>query len=231
MQNIIKITQNEQGSNVVSARELYEYLEVSERFSRFMERNLEYGFIENQDYTLYQMVHPSNNQLIVDYVLTLDTAKEVSMIQRTEKGKQARLYFIECEKRNKPLSIEEIIIAQMQGKIEQDKRISQVESKVNLLIEKQENARLELNYIERSTDTVPEIGTRLKISQLVRSYSEKNGISYQDIWKSLYRGMLYSYRFNVNSYKKLHANETKLDIIERNNQLEHLYALASRELN
>jgi phage anti-repressor protein len=89
---------NEQGLKVVSARELFEFLEVKERFSRFMERNLEYGFQENVDYTLYQMVHPSNLQEVNDYALTLDCAKEISMIQRSEKGRQARQYFIECEK-------------------------------------------------------------------------------------------------------------------------------------
>jgi len=99
MEELIKVTANEKGSKVVSARELYDYLEVSERFSRFMDRNLEFGFEENIDYTPYQNVHPSNNQEFLDYALTLDTAKEISMIQRSEKGKLARQYFIACEKR------------------------------------------------------------------------------------------------------------------------------------
>ena len=99
MEELIKVTANEKGSKIVSARELYDYLEVSERFSRFMDRNLEFGFEENIDYTPYQNVHPSNNQEFLDYALTLDTAKEISMIQRSEKGKLARQYFIACEKR------------------------------------------------------------------------------------------------------------------------------------
>jgi phage anti-repressor protein len=95
---LIKIQENDKGKRVVSARDLYDFLEVKERFSRFMERNFEYGFIENIDYTPYQNVHPLNNQIIEDFILTLDCAKEISMVQRTEKGKQARQYFIQCEK-------------------------------------------------------------------------------------------------------------------------------------
>jgi anti-repressor protein len=99
MEELIKVTANEKGAKIVSARELYDYLEVSERFSRFMDRNLEFGFEENIDYAPYQNVHPSNNQEFLDYALTLDTAKEISMIQRSEKGKLARQYFIACEKK------------------------------------------------------------------------------------------------------------------------------------
>jgi anti-repressor protein len=98
MEQLIKVTKNENGDLLVSARELYKFLELSERFSKFTERMFEYGFEKDKDYTLYQTVHPQNKQTIDDYALTLDTAKELAMLQRTPKGKQARLYFIECEK-------------------------------------------------------------------------------------------------------------------------------------
>lgn len=97
MREIIKITEKD-GNQVVSARELYEYLEINERFSRWFDRMCTYGLIENVDYTPYQNVHPLNNQEIFDYALTLDCAKEISMLQRNEKGKEARKYFIEVEK-------------------------------------------------------------------------------------------------------------------------------------
>lgn len=97
---LIKITTDEfTGKTAVSARSLYEFLGVKERFSRFMERNIEFGFIAGTDYTPYQTVHPSNKQPFEDYALSLDCAKEISMLQRTDKGKEARIYFIECEKK------------------------------------------------------------------------------------------------------------------------------------
>lgn len=98
MKELIKVTANEQGSQVVSARELYQFLEVKTPFRMWSDRMFEYGFENGKDYTPYIFVHPQNKQETADYALTLDTAKEIAMLQRTEKGKQARQYFIECEK-------------------------------------------------------------------------------------------------------------------------------------
>lgn len=58
----------------------------------------EYGFSEDRDYTPYIFVHPQNKQEITDHQLTLDMAKELCMIQRTEIGRRFRQYFIEIEK-------------------------------------------------------------------------------------------------------------------------------------
>jgi phage anti-repressor protein len=97
MNQLIKITENN-GYRAVSARELHLFLESNERFSKWIERMLEYSFNEDEDYTPYQNVHPQNHQVITDYALTLDTAKEIAMLQRCPKGKEARQYFIAMEK-------------------------------------------------------------------------------------------------------------------------------------
>lgn len=99
MDELIKITTNEKGTKIVSARELYEYLGATERFSNWMERQLEYGFTEGVDYLGCKVFNTLANQYLTDYAITLDTAKEISMIQRSEKGKLARQYFIACEKK------------------------------------------------------------------------------------------------------------------------------------
>ena len=85
-------------SPTVSARDLHEVLEIEERFSKWFERMLGYGFEMHKDCTPYQMVHPQNHQELTDFRLTIDMAKEICMLQRTEKGKQCRTYFIELEK-------------------------------------------------------------------------------------------------------------------------------------
>lgn len=82
----------------VSARDLHAFVESQERFSKWFERMEGYGFEINIDYTPYQKVHPQNYQIIEDYQLTIEMGKEISMIQRSEKGRQARKYFIELEK-------------------------------------------------------------------------------------------------------------------------------------
>lgn len=97
MNEILKVSY-ETETPTVSARDLHEALEIETPFRLWFPRMTEYGFDENRDYTPYIFVHPLNNQDTTDYKLSVDMAKEICMIQRTEKGKQCRQYFIELEK-------------------------------------------------------------------------------------------------------------------------------------
>lgn len=103
MKELIKI-KTENGKQLVSARELYEFLGLSKRFSSWFEtysKNEDYGFIENEDFTSVLSSTVVNNgaeRQLQDYAITIDMAKELSMLSKTEKGKQARKYFIQCEK-------------------------------------------------------------------------------------------------------------------------------------
>ncbi|RXZ69825.1 oxidoreductase [Fusobacterium necrophorum] len=96
MNELVKIEVKD-GQQLVSGRELHERLELSERYSKWWDRMISYGFKEGKDYTPYQMVHPQNHQEIQDYLLTIPMAKELCMIQRNVKGKELRQYFIKCE--------------------------------------------------------------------------------------------------------------------------------------
>jgi len=97
MKEIINIKEKN-GSKVCSARELYNYLEVKTDFTNWCKRMFEYGFIDGQDFTPI-LEKSTGGRPSTDYALTLDCAKEISMLQRTEKGKKARLYFIEAERK------------------------------------------------------------------------------------------------------------------------------------
>lgn len=80
---------------------------TTERFSKWFDRFIEYGMFEEKiDYTPYQVVHPQNMQEMTDYALTIGTAKEISMLQRSDKGKEARRYFIDCEE-----SLREVLLS------------------------------------------------------------------------------------------------------------------------
>lgn len=148
MNELITITTNSQGEKVVSARALYEFLEIRRDFTTWCKKMFEYGFTEDVDYT---RSGESVNQYVTrfDYALTLDTAKEIAMLQRSDKGKQARQYFIECERKLreaiKPLSVEEMIIAQAQSVIEVKSKVAELEKRQNLL--------------EAQTKTVPDYFT------------------------------------------------------------------------
>ena len=96
MNNLIPISyDNEQPT--VSARQLHEFLGIDTPYRLWFPRMCEYGFSEEVDYTPYNFVHPQNRQPIIDHRLSIPMAKEICMIQRSEKGKQARLYFIGVE--------------------------------------------------------------------------------------------------------------------------------------
>lgn len=85
----------------VSARQLHEGLEINTRFNDWYKRMCEYGFAENVDYqaiTQKRVTAQGNETTFMDYQISIDMAKQICMIQRTDKGKQYRQYFIDLEK-------------------------------------------------------------------------------------------------------------------------------------
>ena len=103
MNELIKIQTNEQGQQLVSGRELHEVLGIKSRFNDWIRNMVAYGFVEDVDYTkfLVQCVRVQNQY---DYILTLEMAKHIAMLQRSEIGMTVRKYFIECEKKLKEQS-------------------------------------------------------------------------------------------------------------------------------
>lgn len=112
----------------LSARELHEFLEIGTQYTKWFERMSEYGFDENIDYRAIsqkRLTAQGNETTYVDHEISLDMAKEIAMIQRNEKGKQARQYFIEVEKQwNSP----ERVIAR--GYIEAKKQLDDLNKQV-----------------------------------------------------------------------------------------------------
>lgn len=98
MNELLKVEINENQEQVISARRLHAFLQSKERFSKWFDKVLEYEFEEGRDYTPYQMVHPQNNQELLDYNMKIDMAKEASMVSKLPMGKVARQYFIQLDK-------------------------------------------------------------------------------------------------------------------------------------
>ena len=100
MNELINVTLNDSHEPVVSGRQLHEALGVKTKYADWFNRMIEYGFTENQDFLLLkneqQTGRGGHNK--VDHIIKLDMAKEIAMIQRTERGKQVRQYFIQVEK-------------------------------------------------------------------------------------------------------------------------------------
>lgn len=96
MNEIITVNyDNEQPT--VSARELYEFLEVKDHYRTWFPRMCEYGFEEGKDFRAF-FRETSNGRPAHDAEITIDMAKELCMLQRNDKGKQARQYFLQLER-------------------------------------------------------------------------------------------------------------------------------------
>lgn len=99
MNELIKIEERN-GEQLVSGRDLHKFLKVKTRFNDWFLRMCEYGFVENKDYiaiTQKRVTAQGNETTYTDYLMKISMAKELSMIQRNDKGKEAREYFIKCE--------------------------------------------------------------------------------------------------------------------------------------
>lgn len=135
---LIKITQNENQEPCVSGRELHDFLEVKEKYTEWFSRMKSYGFDENVDFMSFseKTEKPQGGRPSTDHIIKLDMAKELAMIQRTEKGKQARQYFIRVEKEynspekimaralmiaQKEISTLNVQVGQLEAKVEEQK--------------------------------------------------------------------------------------------------------------
>lgn len=144
MQELIKVTKDDNGNSVVSGRDLHEFLGVKDNYTDWFKRMVAYGFTENVDFIgLSEKSDKLGGRPKTDHALTLDMAKEISMIQRTEKGKQARQYFIAVEKEFKkqyklPQTPEEKLALTMQVTLRLDKRVGNLEKSIDEIQNKSE---------------------------------------------------------------------------------------------
>lgn len=101
MNELINITLNENHEPVVSARDLHKGLEVKSKYNDWLKRMLDYGFSEGTDFVAIaqkKVTAQGNQSEFIEHVFNLDSAKEIAMIQRNDKGKEVRKYFIQVEK-------------------------------------------------------------------------------------------------------------------------------------
>lgn len=135
MDELIKIETTNHGTRIVNAREFYDRIGLApQHWKKWYMKNI----VENDfaiEYTDYWELPPSGRTR--EFMLSMDFAKKLAMVQRTEHGEKVRQYFIACEKvafaATKPLSQLEILAQSVQTLIEQDKRINSIEQQVKQL--------------------------------------------------------------------------------------------------
>lgn len=164
MDELINITLNENHEPVVSGRDLHRGLEVKSKYNDWLKRMLDYGFSEGTDFIAIaqkKVTAQGNQSEYVEHIFNLDSAKEIAMIQRNDKGKEVRKYFIQVEKDfNSP----EKIMAR--ALLMADKKIT------NLTIE---NNQLQLDLKEaqkqaRYLDLIIESKGALRVTQIAADY-------------------------------------------------------------
>lgn len=194
MNDLIKIEKysiNGAEVNSVNAREIHEYLEVKTKFADWIKRAIsKYDFAENEDFTILKNGNGAN--AFIDYVVTLDMAKELAMLENNPKGKETRKYFINFEKQGKQL------IQQ------QSQEIQLLQGMLNT-ISKMDNRVTELEQTRR-LENWQELALQDAKNKKVYSIAEKHDLIndkemirklHSRVWKNLKK------RFNVPRYNEI----------------------------
>ena len=231
---LIPISENN-GKQAVSARDLHAFLESKQDFSTWIKNRIEkYDLVENEDYVTAPQIYGTANgghSTRLEYALTIDAAKELSMVEGNERGKEARKYFIACEKKlkeqQKPMTSAQLFALQANINLEYENRISNVEKRLDAIEqERDENGKILLE-VSVSSEQIPDMTLRDKIRQLVNNYASASNTRQQDVWHKVYTQLYYLYHISIQNYKKIRRSESKLEIAERNHFLDKIYNIIS----
>lgn len=131
---LVPVYETSTGEKVVYGSELHEILEVKSRYREWIDRRLlDIDAVENEDFQAAEISAPSG-QTKKDHIIKLDTAKEMAMLERNEKGKQVRRYFIQVEKKYKEKSTDlSDLSVELQAIIMHDKKIQRIETRMDKL--------------------------------------------------------------------------------------------------
>ena len=131
----------------------------------------------------------------------------------------------------KQMTLSEQLLMQAQFNVEQEKRISAVEQRLdNMDKEREENGRLLLEA-KLSDVPTPQQSVRSRINELVCEYARATNTAHRDVWNTIYKKLKYLYHISINSYKKVKPTETKLDVVERIGSLENVLSIISEMIN
>lgn len=198
---LVPVYKNQEGSKLVNARELHEWLGIQTSFKDWVIRRIvEYAFIENKDFSSF-LSESTGGRPSKEYIITLDMAKELSMVERTEKGKQARQYFIKCEENLKEIAAKQL--SPMEQLRLQYQVLGEHEEKLNNLDSKVETLALTMNVNDGQAKTL-----KMLVEKRVRTLcwgSEGNAYLNNPLRKKVYRYVWRSLKdyFNVTVYHNI----------------------------
>lgn len=230
------------GKKAVSARDLHSFLESKRDFSAWIKQRItKYGLIENQDYIVFTQMgeNLSGGRPTIEYALTLDAAKELSMVEGNAKGRKARKYFIACEKQLKSMELttkdpEEALLQSVQLLVEHRRMIKAIETRqtaieatVNEIKEVQKQNTQQLLSLPISSEPAKPISLRKQISMLVSQYALAMNVPYSYVWLRMYSDLEARYNIRLGAYKKIRPDEKPIDIADRIKVMDKLYIIIS----
>lgn len=181
------------GKQLVNGKELHEFLEIKTAYKDWFPRMCAYGFEEGKDFCSI-LSQSTGGRPGTDHALTIEMAKEISMIQRTEKGRQARQYFIECEKQLKELHSLNCLSAEMQAVIILDKRSQEHSERISKLEDNIHIDRLQKKQLREFISTVVINACGTKYSKAFKEFGKK---TYSSIYHDLYNA------FGISAYEEI----------------------------
>jgi len=225
---LIPVYEND-SKNVVNARELHEFISSAQEFANWIKNRIEkYGFIENEDYLII-LSNRSDGKAgkpKSEYILTMEAAKEIAMVENNDRGRQVRRYFIEVEKRfraPKQMTQAEILAGLAQCNVELERKVTAIDTRLSNALDV---------FTAPSKDD-----WRHEINADVNYLIETNGLSHLQFRHELYEELEQTARVDLTSrqsrlkarmklagatYKDC-AAISKLDIIEREPMLKVVF--------
>jgi phage anti-repressor protein len=256
---LVPVRVTEKGNQAVSGRELHQFLESKQKFADWIKNRIEkYGFEENKYfYKLYFDVYGNllkinvptktniENQGVtnvhrIDYVLSLSMAKELSMIENNDKGRQARKYFIECEEKVKQKSTEDsLLLAIMTSNSEEEKAVAVFNYRSNVVLPLKQRAEEAEKKVEHQVGVISNLTGNVKLqtqrqflNEIIRMKGNSGGLI-SARWNMLYKFYENQKHINLSIRMKAYnqANNAKiksrLDFVETVlNDLGTLYQVA-----
>ena len=203
--NLVPVYETSNGEKVVYGSELHEVLEVKSKFADWIKNRLnDCDAAEKEDFETFSKILEKGRPT-VEYIVKLDTAKEMAMLERNDKGKQVRKYFIAVEKKYNnrmkvPMTIPEQIQLLAMGNVELNQKVDDLDRKID---------RLELDLpilgieIDRINSAAKKKGVECLGGKNSEAYQDKSlrGKVYNDIYRELKR------QFGVSTYKAIKRSQ------------------------
>ena len=255
---LVPVYETDTGERVVYGSELHEVLDVKSPYRIWAERRIsDIEAIENEDYTSVQICTVSGGTPRKDHIIKLDTAKEMAMLERNDKGKQVRRYFIEVEKKYRELEtphaaqgamqelspqLQLLINMELQQK-ELDAKLSRLEDRTARQDEAIQAVKEAMADAGKEEDFSKWVSTSIRKVAESKSYGE-NPYRYQTAWGESYKRLAAKAgcdlallqknarkRASKNGATKTQVNAiSKLSVISGDRKLKALYVSTIQEM-